>query len=59
MRYQFFTSGGPSIGASGLALALPNEYLVLISFRIDWFDLAAEATLKSLLQHHSAKASMP
>ena len=35
-----------------------NEYSVLISFRIDWFDLAAEATLKSLLQHHSAKASI-
>ena len=58
MRYQFFTSGGPSIGASGLALALPNEYLVLISFRIDWFDLAAQETVKSLLQYHSSKASV-
>ena len=28
----------------------------LISFRIDWFDLAVPGTLKSLLQHHSAKA---
>ena len=36
-----------------------NEYLGLISFRIDWFDLlAAQGTLKSLLQHHSSKASI-
>ena len=36
-----------------------NEYLRLISFRIDWFDLlAAQWTLKSLLQHHSSKASI-
>ena len=35
-----------------------NEYLGLISFRIDWFDLlAVQGTLKSLLQHHSLKAS--
>ena len=36
-----------------------NEYSGLISFRIDWFDLlAVQETLKSLLQHHSAKASI-
>ena len=36
-----------------------NEYSGLISFRIDWFDLlAAQGTLKSLLQHHSSKASI-
>ena len=36
-----------------------NEYLGLISFRIDWFDLlAVQGTLKSLLQHHSSKASV-
>ena len=29
-----------------------NEYSGLISFRIDWFDLAVHGTLKSLLQHH-------
>ena len=35
-----------------------NEYSGLISFRIDWFDLLAmEGILKSLLQHHSSKAS--
>ena len=34
-----------------------NEYSVLISSRIDWFDLlAVQGTLKSLLQHHSSKA---
>ena len=33
-----------------------NEYSELISFRVDWFDLAAQGTLKSLLQHHNAKA---
>ena len=36
-----------------------NEYLGLISFRIDWLDLLAiQGTLQSLLQHHSSKASI-
>ena len=35
-----------------------NEYSGLISFRIDWFDLAVQGTLKSLLQHHSSKTSV-
>ena len=36
-----------------------NEYSGLISFRMDWFDLlAVQGTLKSLLQHHSLKASI-
>ena len=36
-----------------------NEYSGLISFRTDWFDLfAVQGTLKSLLQHHSSKASV-
>ena len=36
-----------------------NEYSGLISFRIDWFDLLAfQGTLKSLLEHHSSKASI-
>ena len=36
-----------------------NEYSELISFRSDWFDLLAiQETLKSLLQHHSSKASI-
>ena len=37
-----------------------NEYSGLISFRLDWLDLlAVQGTLKSLLQHHSSKASVP
>ena len=37
----------------------PSEYSGLISFRMDWFDLlAVQGTLKSLLQHHSWKASV-
>ena len=52
---QFFTSGGQSIGASASASVLP----ILISFRIDWFDLLAfQGTLKSFLQHHISKASI-
>ena len=36
-----------------------NEYLGLISFRMDWLDLlSVQGTLKSLLQHHSSKASI-
>ena len=36
-----------------------NEYSGLISFRMDWFDfLAVQGILKSLLQHHSSKASI-
>ena len=55
---QFFTSGGQSICIS--ASACPsNEYLGLISFRMDWLALlAVQGTLKSLLQHHISKASI-
>ena len=56
---QFFTSGGQSIGGSASIISPSNEYPGLISFRIDWFDiLAVQGTLKSLLQHHSSKASI-
>ena len=34
-----------------------DEYSGLISFRMDWLDLAVQVTLKSLLQHHGSKAS--
>ena len=41
------------------SISASNEYSGLISFRIDWLDLlAAQGTLKSLLQHHSSKASI-
>ena len=40
------------------SISASKEYSGLISFRIDWFDpLAVQGTLKSLLQHHSSKAS--
>ena len=55
---RFFTSAGQSIGVS-VGISSSNEYLALISFRIYWFDLLAiQETLKSLLQHHSLKASI-
>ena len=54
---QLFASGGQSIGVS--ASASVSEYSGLISFRMDWLDLlAVQRTLKSLLQHHSSKASI-
>ena len=56
---QLFASSGQSIGASDPGSVLLNEYSGFISFKIDWFDLlAVQGTLKSLLQHHSLKASI-
>ena len=57
---QLFASGGQSIGVSASTSVLPsNEHPGLISFRMDWLDLlAVQGTLKSLLQHHSSKASI-
>ena len=56
---QFFASGGKSIGVSATALSPSSEYSGLISFRMDWLDiLAVQGTRKSLLQHHSSKASI-
>ena len=55
---QFFTSGGQSIGFI-FNISPSNEHPGLISFRMDWLDLlAVQGTLKSLLQHHSSKASI-
>ena len=56
---QLFTSGGQSIGSFSFSISPSNEYSALISFRMDWLDpLAVQGTLKSLLQHHSSKASI-
>ena len=56
---QFFSSGGQSIGSSSVNISPSNEYSGLISFRMDWLDLLAVlGTRKSLLQHHSSKASI-
>ena len=52
-----FISGGN--WSFNFSISPSNEYSGLISFRIDWFDLlAVQGTLKSLLQHHSLKASI-
>ena len=61
---QLFTWGGQSIGVSvsasvsASASVLPMNTKGLISFRMDWLDLlAVQGTLKSLLHHHSSKAT--
>ena len=49
----------PKYWSFSFSISPSNEYSGLISFRIDWFDLLAiQGTLKSLLQHHSPKASI-
>ena len=55
---QFFSSGGPKYWSFNFSISPSNEYSGLISFRMDWLDLAVQGTLKSLLQHHSSKASI-
>jgi len=52
MRWPKYSSFSPSISPS-------NEHPGLVSFRMDWLDLlAVQGTCKSLLQHHSSKASV-
>ena len=49
----------PKYWSFSFSISLSNEYSGLISFRVDWLDLpAVSGTLKSLLQHHSSKASI-
>ena len=49
----------PKYWSFSFSISLSNEYSGLISFRVDWLDLlAVQGTLKSLLQHHSSKASI-
>ena len=49
----------PKYWSFSLSISPSNEHLGLISFRMDWLDLLAlQGTLKSLLQHHSSKASI-
>ena len=48
----------PKYWSFSFSLSPSDEYSGLISFRMDWFDLlTVQGTLKSLLQHHSSKAS--
>ena len=56
---QLSASGGQSICVSSFNISPTNEHPGLISFRMDWLDLfAVQGILKSLLQHHSSKASI-
>ena len=48
---------GPMYWSFSLNISPSSEYSVIF-FRIDWFDLAVQGTLKSLLQHHSSTASI-
>ena len=49
----------PKYWSFSFIISPSNEYSGLISFRMDWFDLhSVQGTLKSLLQHHSSKASL-
>ena len=49
----------PKYWSFSFSISPSNEYSGRISFRMDWFDLlAVQGTLKSLLQHHSIKASV-
>ena len=48
----------PKYWSLKFSISSSNKYLGLISFRMDWLDLAVQGTLKSLLQHHSSKASI-
>ena len=50
---------GPKYWSFSFNISPSNEHPGLISFRVDWLDLlAVQGTLKSLLQHHSSKASI-
>ena len=56
---QFFVASGQSIGSFSFCISPSNKTPTLICFRMDWLDLlAVQGTLKSLLQHHSSKASI-
>ena len=49
----------PKYWSFSFSISPSNEYSALISFRMDWLDYrAVQGTLKSLLQHHSSKASI-
>ena len=48
----------PEYWSFSFSISSSSEYSGLISFRMDWLDLAVQGTLKSLLQHHSSKASI-
>ena len=48
----------PKYWSFSFSISPSNDYSGLISFKIDWFDLAVQGPLKSLLKHHSSKAAI-
>ena len=48
----------PEYWSLSFSISPSNEYSGLISFRMDWLEIAVQGTLKSILQHHSSKASI-
>ena len=59
MNQLFTPCAWPKYWSFSFSISPSSEYSGLISLRIDWFDLlAVQGTLKSLLQHHSLKASI-
>ena len=59
LRSQFLHIRWPKYWSFTFSISPSNEYSGLVFFRIDWLDLlAVQGTLKSLLQHHSSKASI-
>ena len=55
---QMFKSDAQNTGSFSFSINSSNEYAGLISLKIDWFGLAVQGTCRSLLQHHSSKASV-
>ena len=59
LPWVLITAVWPKYWSFSFIISPSNEYSGLISFRMDWLDLlAVQGTLKSLLQHHSSKASI-
>ena len=58
--FQWVSSShrGTKFWSFSFSISPSKEYSGLIFFRIDWFDIAVQGTLKGLLQHHSSKASI-
>ena len=48
----------PKYWSFSFSISPSNEYLALIAFKIDWFDLSVQGTLKSFLQYHNSKGSI-
>ena len=54
-KIQLFTSGGAKYWSFSFSISASKEYSGLTFLRIDWFDLAVQGTLKSLLEYHTVQ----